>query len=102
MMTYMKNVTTLTYDESLCTGCTMCLNVCPHAVFVMENKKAKIEKKDDCMECGACMINCPVGALNVKKGVGCAAAIISSKLQGRDDISCGCSGDDSDTGSCCC
>ena len=102
MMTYIKNVSSLVYDRSLCTGCTMCLNVCPHSVFQMENKKALVVSKDNCMECGACMINCPAGALTVNKGVGCAAAVIASKLRGREEISCDCSGDDSDSDRCCC
>lgn len=30
-----------------------------------------------CMECGACAINCPVEAISVRPGVGCAAAIVA-------------------------
>jgi len=102
MMTYIKGVSTLEYDVSLCTGCGMCKNVCPHNVFQIIDKKADIIDKDLCMECGACMMNCPVSALTVQKGVGCAAAIITSKLKGRDEISCGCSGDDKTTSGGCC
>jgi hypothetical protein len=40
------------------------------------------------MECGACQLNCPTGALKVDSGVGCAYAIIWSALTGRDDLSC--------------
>jgi len=103
-MTYLKNVVTLEYDESLCTGCRMCLNVCPHGVFLMEKNKAYIGERDNCMECGACMLNCPSGAIKVDKGVGCAAAVIVSRLKGRSEISCDCEGrnDDSSSGGCCC
>ncbi|TFG61311.1 MAG: 4Fe-4S dicluster domain-containing protein [Spirochaetales bacterium] len=126
---YIKNAASLSFDPDLCTGCGMCLKVCPHAVFEFRRKdEAAVEKdcgcegagcsggngrssantavletvavskrriveivyKDRCMECGACMMNCPTGAITVKKGVGCAAAVIASRLAGREDISCGC------------
>ncbi len=78
---YVKNVTTLKLNTDKCTGCRMCINVCPHAVFILENKKAVITNKDRCMECGACSLNCPANALSVRSGVGCAAGIIQSALK---------------------
>ena len=80
-LVYIKNVTTLKLDTDKCTGCRMCINVCPHAVFTHENKKAIITNKDRCMECGACSLNCPANALTVRSGVGCAAGIIQSALK---------------------
>lgn len=80
-LVYIKNVTTLKLDTEKCTGCRMCINVCPHAVFKINNKKAVITYKDHCMECGACSLNCPANALTVRSGVGCAAGIIQSALK---------------------
>ncbi|MCJ7772295.1 MAG: 4Fe-4S binding protein [Desulfobacterales bacterium] len=68
------------YSEK-CTGCKMCEMVCPHGVFEIEDKKAKILDRDGCMECGACANNCPVNAINVTPGVGCAAYIIQTWIQ---------------------
>jgi len=85
---YLENVVTLAYDPGKCTGCGMCVAVCPHAVFVMEGKKAAITDKDLCMECGACLRNCPFEAISVRSGVGCAYALMMSQLKGRE-ISCG-------------
>lgn len=86
--TYLKNVATLTYDAKKCSGCGLCTQVCPHGVFVMDGKKARITDRDRCMECGACSGNCPVGAISVHAGVGCAAAIIQGLLTGKEPTCC--------------
>ncbi len=87
---YLKNVTTLEYDSVKCIGCKMCIEVCPHNVFKMKDKKAEIIDKDKCMECGACETNCITNALTVKQGVGCAAAIIYGFIKGTEpDCDCG-------------
>ncbi len=101
-MTYIKNTSTLEYEKERCTGCGMCLNVCPHGVFLLAAGKAEIVDKDLCMECGACMMNCPVEALSVEKGVGCAYAVIISKLKGRKEITCDCGGDEKPSTPDCC
>lgn len=74
---------TLQYDFNLCTGCGMCVNVCPHAVFAMNERVAKVVNPDACMECGACQQNCPFGAILVESGVGCAQAMIAAALRKR-------------------
>jgi NAD-dependent dihydropyrimidine dehydrogenase PreA subunit len=103
---YLKNVVTLVLDSDKCIGCGMCVEVCPHSVFQLDNRKAQITDKDSCMECGACQKNCPVQAISVGAGVGCAYALIQGALKGTEptcgcDDSCGGSSDDS-SGSCCC
>lgn len=74
---YISHLITLELDAPKCIGCGLCKTVCPHRVFQVEQKKAKIVKKEDCIECGACMSNCPVGAIHVEAGVGCAQAILN-------------------------
>jgi len=86
---YLKDVVTLQLDHDKCVGCGMCLIVCPHAVFSMNNGKAGVENRDACMECGACSQNCPAEAVRVQAGVGCAAAVINTAL-GRESSSCCC------------
>jgi len=81
---YLTNVTTLALDIEKCNGCRMCEKVCPHKVFAIENKKARIVDRDACMECGACAMNCPEEALFVDAGVGCATAIIIGALRGTE------------------
>ena len=88
-MQYLKNVVTLQLDVEKCIGCGRCVEVCPHAVFRVEERKAAIGERDDCMECGACARNCPTGAISVQSGVGCAYAIIVGAIKGSEPT-CGC------------
>lgn len=96
-MKYLAGVSTLALNADNCTGCGRCLEVCPHAVFAIAEKKARITDPDLCMECGACMKNCAFGAISVDSGVGCAAALINAMITGGEP-SCDCS---SDKSSCC-
>jgi NAD-dependent dihydropyrimidine dehydrogenase PreA subunit len=91
--------TSLAYDASRCINCKRCTQVCPHAVFAEGTEHAKLANPHGCMECGACALNCPVQAITVQSGVGCAWAMIGAALRGKDlDTECSCGGDD---GSCC-
>jgi ferredoxin len=95
---YLKDVVTLQMNASKCTGCGMCLEVCPHNVLEMKGKIVKIIHRDACMECGACSRNCPAGAITVQAGVGCAAAVINSLL-GRNGGECCCGPQENSSGS---
>lgn len=87
-LVYLPGVATLTLDGERCTGCGLCLDVCPHAVFDRASRRVQIIALDRCIECGACSRNCPEAAIAVEPGVGCAMAIIKGWLQ-RSDASCG-------------
>ncbi|BEP27849.1 mercury methylation ferredoxin HgcB [Helicovermis profundi] len=80
-MKYLDNVVSLKYDANKCIGCKKCYEVCPHRVFIIKNNKAVLDKIDSCIECGACMMNCPSNAIEVDQGVGCASAIISGFIK---------------------
>ena len=84
---YLKDVTTLELFEDKCTGCAMCVEVCPHGVMKVENGLAVIADRDACMECSACSRNCPEEAITVEAGVGCAQAVIQSAL-GKSSSCC--------------
>lgn len=86
---YIEEVVTLELDVEACNGCTLCTQVCPHGVFVMEDRRARIVDRGACMECGACAKNCAQGAITLEPGVGCAAAIIYGWVNGTEP-SCGC------------
>jgi len=91
-LSYLPDVVTLELDPQKCNGCGMCVKVCPHAVFEMADHEARIIGRDFCMECGACALNCAEGAISVRAGVGCAAAILSGLLTNTRPT-CGCSGE---------
>lgn len=79
---YIDGAAILKLDREKCTGCGMCVTVCPHRIFALAEKKAQILDPDGCMECGACARNCPVGAIfvNPDDGCGCARYILNSWL----------------------
>ncbi len=86
---YLKDVVTLELHESKCTGCALCIDVCPREVLAIKDGKLKIVDRDACIECGACSLNCPFDAITVKAGVGCAYAVLYGKLK-RTEPQCGC------------
>ncbi len=88
-MKYLKNVSSLKFFPEKCTNCIVCIEVCPHSVFLLRNKKVEVLDKDLCMECGACAINCKYGAIAVNSGVGCALGVINGMITGRAP-SCDC------------
>ena len=85
---YLPGVTTLRLDDEVCVGCGMCEIVCPHGVFLLNSKKARIHDLDGCMECGACAKNCPTEAIAVSPGVGCASYIIQTWIKGKNTAAC--------------
>ena len=93
-MKYLKNVSSLKFFAEKCTNCFVCIDVCPHGVFRLKNKKIGVADKDLCMECGACALNCKYGAISVNSGVGCASGTINGMLTGGEP-SCDCGGSSS-------
>ena len=86
MNAYISN--TLRFYRELCNDCIMCSSVCPHAVFERKNKIVSLVRPENCMECGACQLNCPNAAITVESGVGCATAMIYAALTGKKDATC--------------
>lgn len=92
---YIDGAAILSLNEKACIGCGMCVTVCPHRIFELQNKKAIIVDFNACMECGACATNCPAEAIfvNPDDGCGCAAMIINrwiSKIRGKPVNVCSC------------
>ncbi|MEM4257628.1 MAG: CoB--CoM heterodisulfide reductase iron-sulfur subunit A family protein [Candidatus Thermoplasmatota archaeon] len=47
-------------DEDICTGCGLCVDICPYEARTL-NKKSKIAEVNEalCLGCGACIVACP-------------------------------------------
>lgn len=52
-------------NSEACTGRAMCREVCPKNCYVVDAvaHKATIAKPDECVQCGACIVQCPEDAL---------------------------------------
>jgi len=51
-------------ETEKCTGCGVCIEVCPPEAISLSNDKAVINK-DTCAECGLCVDQCPNGAISL-------------------------------------
>lgn len=51
-------------DEDLCTGCKICIDLCPYsAIDFDEEKKISVVNEALCKGCGTCVAACPSGAM---------------------------------------
>lgn len=53
-------------DESKCTGCGNCVDVCPSEVFEMQDEKSKVVRPEECVECETCVSECPEEAIKLE------------------------------------
>nr|WP_253276551.1 HgcAB-like fusion protein [Thermococcus sp. EP1] len=49
-------------DEEKCTGCGICVQVCPGNCYEIE-RVAMMPQAERCVQCGACIVQCPFDAL---------------------------------------
>jgi len=50
--------------SSACNNCKICIDICPMEVFFYD-KKVKVDKKKECIECRACEVQCPKDAIKI-------------------------------------
>ena len=55
---------TAVVDEELCSGCKVCLALCPYNAITFDEEKKVTEISDIlCKGCGVCVAACPAGAI---------------------------------------
>jgi len=57
----------VTVDKNKCDGDGACVNVCPQAVFKIENGKSEPVNMSECINCQTCVENCPQQAITVQE-----------------------------------
>ena len=55
-------------DESFCTGCGLCVDICQMDVFRLGQGKAHIAYPGDCCHCMQCVLICPLEAITLTPG----------------------------------
>lgn len=60
----MDRTVTTRIDEALCTGCGLCVKVCPSETITMKGNKAVVTGTES-LNCGHCAAVCPTGAVQV-------------------------------------
>ncbi len=62
-------------DETVCKGCSMCVNACPLKLIALAKDKlnakgyhpARLMEPEKCVGCAACATMCPDTAITVEK-----------------------------------
>ncbi|MCL2753568.1 MAG: 4Fe-4S binding protein [Defluviitaleaceae bacterium] len=63
----------LTFNEDLCKGCSLCVNVCPKKILKLDTTRVNAKgynpisctDVDDCVTCGICAMICPDSVIKV-------------------------------------
>ncbi len=61
----MDRTVTVVVDTALCTGCGLCVDICPSQTLSMQDEKAVVTGNRS-LNCGHCMAVCPTEAIHVR------------------------------------
>ena len=53
-------------DQSKCTKCMLCVNLCPVNVFTLRDNIIEVTNADKCILCYGCVPLCPSNAISVE------------------------------------
>jgi heterodisulfide reductase subunit A len=62
---YKTEANVSTVNEDICSGCGLCISVCPYSAIKLDEGKAKLNEAL-CKGCGSCAAVCPSGAMEQK------------------------------------
>ena len=52
-------------DEEKCNGCGNCAEICPSEVYQVKEDKSEAIRPEDCIECWACVTQCPMESIRL-------------------------------------
>ncbi|MCL2575544.1 MAG: 4Fe-4S binding protein [Defluviitaleaceae bacterium] len=63
----------LTFNDDLCKGCDLCVDVCPKKILRLDDTRVNAKgynpiictNMDDCVACGICAMICPDSVIKV-------------------------------------
>ena len=56
----------LKVDETLCTGCGRCVELCPTDNLIMNIRGLPVVQYDECWYCSVCEVECPTDAIDLQ------------------------------------
>ena len=60
---------TIHFDQDSCTGCSLCLQVCPRGCWSIPGGQEQADYiPGSCIACGACVLQCPAEAITLTSG----------------------------------
>ncbi len=54
-------------DQEKCNGCGNCAEICPGEVYTIQEKKSNAIRLGDCIECWACVNQCPTESIQLNE-----------------------------------
>jgi NAD-dependent dihydropyrimidine dehydrogenase PreA subunit len=52
-------------NRDVCSGCKTCVEICPNEVYEIESEKSNPARPEDCIECWACVNQCPTSSIQL-------------------------------------
>jgi len=74
--------TVATVDEEYCSGCSLCISVCPYGAIKLIDGKVHVEDVL-CEGCGACVSTCPSGAMDLRNHTDEQVGVMIKALAGE-------------------
>ena len=74
--------TVATVDEDHCSGCNLCISICPYGAIKLVDEIAQVEEVL-CEGCGACVSTCPSGAIDLRNHTDEQVGVMLKALAGE-------------------
>lgn len=62
----MNEILSAEIDRGKCTGCGICVDICPLDCFRLDEDEKAFMEYDECWYCGSCILDCPENAMTLR------------------------------------